>query len=131
VVSAVAGRGAAVKLRPVKIAGLSTYVPPRLLTNADLERMVETSDEWIRQRTGIQERRWAADGEGATDLARVASLEALKRAGKNPTREGLVHAFESMQLNLGGFNVGYSPTTRTGSEFVDLTMISKGGKFIR
>ena len=57
--------------------------------------------------------------------------EALKRAGKNPTRESLVHAFETMQLNLGGFNVGFSPTTRTGSEFVDLTMISKNGKFIR
>lgn len=57
--------------------------------------------------------------------------EALKRAGKNPTRESLVAAFESMQLNLGGFNVGFSPTSRTGSEFVDLTMISKNGKFIR
>ncbi len=57
--------------------------------------------------------------------------EALRRAGRNPTRESLVQAFESMQLNLGGFNVGYSPKTRTGSEFVDLTMISKGGKFIR
>ena len=57
--------------------------------------------------------------------------EALKRAGKNPTRESLVQAFESMQLNMGGFNVGFSPTTRTGSEFVDLTMISKNGKFIR
>jgi len=57
--------------------------------------------------------------------------EALKRAGKNPTREGLVTAFESLKLNLGGFQLAYSPTTRTGSEFVDLTMISKGGKFIR
>ena len=57
--------------------------------------------------------------------------EALKRAGKTPTREGLVQAFEAMQLNMGGFNVGFSPQTRTGSEFVDLTMISKNGKFIR
>jgi branched-chain amino acid transport system substrate-binding protein len=57
--------------------------------------------------------------------------EALKRAGKNPTRESLVTAFESLKLDLGGFQVGYSPTTRTGSEFVDLTMISKNGKFIR
>ena len=57
--------------------------------------------------------------------------EALKRAGKNPTRESLVTAFESLKLNFGGFNVAYSPTTRTGSEFVDLTMISKNGKFIR
>jgi branched-chain amino acid transport system substrate-binding protein len=58
-------------------------------------------------------------------------VEALRHAGKNPTRESLVAAFEGMKLNLGGFNVGYSPTSRTGSEFVELTMISKNGKFIR
>ncbi|MGZ5099322.1 MAG: ABC transporter substrate-binding protein [Usitatibacter sp.] len=58
-------------------------------------------------------------------------VEALKRAGKNPTRDSLVQAFESLNLNLGGFNVAYSPTTRTGSEFVELTMISKNGRFIR
>jgi branched-chain amino acid transport system substrate-binding protein len=57
--------------------------------------------------------------------------EALKRAGKTPTRESLVTAFESLKLNLGGFQVAYSPTSRTGSDFVDLTMISKNGKFIR
>jgi branched-chain amino acid transport system substrate-binding protein len=57
--------------------------------------------------------------------------EALKRMGKNPSREGLVTAFESLKLNLGGFLVGYSPQSRTGSEFVDLTMISKNGRFIR
>lgn len=58
-------------------------------------------------------------------------VEALKRAGKNPTRESVVAAFESMNLNFGGYQVGYSPSTRTGSEFVDLTMISRDGKFIR
>jgi branched-chain amino acid transport system substrate-binding protein len=57
--------------------------------------------------------------------------EALKRAGKNPSRESVVAAFESLKLNMGGFNVGFSPSSRTGSEFVDLTMISKNGKFIR
>ncbi|MGZ5081927.1 MAG: ABC transporter substrate-binding protein [Usitatibacter sp.] len=57
--------------------------------------------------------------------------EALKRMGKNPSREGLVAAFEGLNLNYGGFRVAYSPTTRTGSDFVDLTMISKNGKFIR
>jgi branched-chain amino acid transport system substrate-binding protein len=57
--------------------------------------------------------------------------EALKRMGKTPSREGLVTAFESLKLNLGGFQVGYSPSSRTGSEFVDLTMISKNGRFIR
>lgn len=57
--------------------------------------------------------------------------EALRRAGKNPTRESLVQSFETLRMDLGGFRVGYSPTSRTGSEFVELTMISKGGKFIR
>jgi ABC-type branched-subunit amino acid transport system substrate-binding protein len=57
--------------------------------------------------------------------------EALKRAGKNPTRESLVAAFESLHLDLGGFAVGFTPSSRTGSDFVDLTMISKNGKFIR
>lgn len=57
--------------------------------------------------------------------------EVLKRAGKNPTRESVVASFESLKMNIGGFQVAYSPTSRTGSEFVDLTMISKNGKFIR
>ena len=46
----------AIRLRPVRIAGLSTFVPPRVLTNADLEKLVNTTDEWILQRTGIRER---------------------------------------------------------------------------
>jgi ABC-type branched-subunit amino acid transport system substrate-binding protein len=58
-------------------------------------------------------------------------VEALKRAGPRPTRESLVTAFESLNLSLGGFNVAYSPRSRTGSEFVELTMISKNGRFIR
>ena len=58
-------------------------------------------------------------------------VEALKRAGPRPTRESLVQAFESLNLNLGGFNVSYGPKTRSGSDFVELTMISKNGKFIR
>ena len=58
-------------------------------------------------------------------------VEALKRAGRTPSRESLVQAFESMQLDMGGFNVHYGPATRTGSDFVELTMISKNGRFIR
>lgn len=58
-------------------------------------------------------------------------VEALRRAGKNPTRESVVAAFESMHLDFGGYQVGYGPATRTGSEFVDLTMISRDGRFIR
>jgi 3-oxoacyl-[acyl-carrier-protein] synthase-3 len=71
-------------LRPVKIAGLSTYVPPKVLTNADLEKMVETSDEWILQRTGIRERHIVDPGVGTSDLAKEAALEAIRRAGLTP-----------------------------------------------
>lgn len=77
--------------------------------------------------TGIKESYGTMEGY----LSARIMTEALKRAGKNPTRESLVTAFESLKLDLGGFHLAYSPTTRSGSDFVDLTMISKGGKFIR
>jgi len=59
-------------------------------------------------------------------------VEALRRAGKNPTRESLVDALEKMQdVDLGGFYVGYSPKNHAGSKFVDLTIIGRNGKFLR
>ncbi|MDF0668649.1 MAG: ketoacyl-ACP synthase III [Nitrospira sp.] len=63
------------------IAGTGSYAPARVLTNADLERMVATSDEWIRERTGIRERRIAAAGEACSDLAVQAGKRALTAAG--------------------------------------------------
>lgn len=63
------------------IAGTGSYTPARVLTNADLERMVATSDEWIRERTGIRERRIAATGEACSDLAVQAGKRALTAAG--------------------------------------------------
>ncbi|MGC4096738.1 MAG: beta-ketoacyl-ACP synthase III [Nitrospira sp.] len=63
------------------IAGTGSYAPARVLTNADLERMVATSDEWIRERTGIRERRIAAPGEACSDLAVQAGKRALAAAG--------------------------------------------------
>ena len=59
-------------VRRVKIAGLGTYVPPHVLTNADLERMVETTDEWILQRTGIRERHIVEPGMATSDIAEPA-----------------------------------------------------------
>ena len=64
-----------------RIAGTGKYLPQRVLTNADLERMVETTDEWIRTRTGIEFRHIAADGELTSDLAYKAGLAALENAG--------------------------------------------------
>jgi 3-oxoacyl-[acyl-carrier-protein] synthase-3 len=65
---------------PVTITGLGCHVPERRLTNADLERLVDTSDEWIMTRTGIRERRIAADDEALTDIALPAARQALDDA---------------------------------------------------
>ncbi len=69
------------QLRPVKISGLSTYVPPRVLTNADLEKLVNTTDEWILQRTGIRERHIVGPGVATSDLAKIAAEGAMREAG--------------------------------------------------
>ncbi len=63
------------------VRGCGAYLPAKILTNADMERLVETSDEWIVQRTGIRERHIAADGEKTSDLALIAAQQALERAG--------------------------------------------------
>ena len=65
----------------VTIAGTGSYVPERVLTNADLEKIVETTDEWITSRTGIKERRIAADGQATSDLATEAAKKAMADAG--------------------------------------------------
>ncbi len=77
-------------LRRVRISGLATYVPPRLLTNADLERMVETTDEWILQRTGIRERHIVDPGVATSDLAKEAALGAIAQAGVTPDDIGFI-----------------------------------------
>jgi 3-oxoacyl-[acyl-carrier-protein] synthase-3 len=64
-----------------RIAGTGSYLPERVLTNADLEKLVETSDEWIRDRTGISERRVAAEGQTTGDLAEIAARRAMEAAG--------------------------------------------------
>ncbi|MBL68567.1 MAG: 3-oxoacyl-ACP synthase [Verrucomicrobiales bacterium] len=63
------------------ITGIGSYVPERVLANADLEKIVETSDDWITTRTGIKERRMAADGEHTSTMATAAGRIALERAG--------------------------------------------------
>src|SRR3954468_10431641 len=65
----------------VSITGLGCYVPDRVVTNAELSTLVETSDEWIVERTGIRERRIAAPDEALTDLALPAARAALAEAG--------------------------------------------------
>ncbi len=65
----------------IGILGMGSYLPEKRLTNKDLERMVDTTDEWIFSRTGIRERRLAAEGQASSDLALPACQEALKAAG--------------------------------------------------
>jgi 3-oxoacyl-[acyl-carrier-protein] synthase-3 len=73
-----------------RIAGTGSYLPEKILTNADLESLVDTSDEWIRTRTGISQRHVAADGETTTDLAEHAARRALAAAGVTASEVDLI-----------------------------------------
>src|SRR5881398_2863128 len=71
-------------LRTVSIIGTGSYVPEKILTNEDLSRIVDTSDEWITTRTGIKERRVAAKDETTSDMAAKAALKAIEQAKISP-----------------------------------------------
>lgn len=73
-----------------KIAGTGSYLPEKIVTNADLEKILDTSDEWIRDRTGIRERRVAYEGETSGDMAEVAAQRAMDAAGIDPQDIGLL-----------------------------------------
>lgn len=77
-------------MRYSRIAGTGGYLPERVLTNADLARMVDTSEEWIVDRTGVRKRHIAAEGETTCDLAEHASRRALEAAGVGPRDIDLV-----------------------------------------
>jgi 3-oxoacyl-[acyl-carrier-protein] synthase-3 len=70
--------------------GVGAYLPKRVLTNADMSKIVDTSDEWIRERTGIRSRHIAADGELTSDLGIAAARQAMVRAGIDPVDVDLV-----------------------------------------
>ena len=73
-----------------KITGVAGYVPPKVLTNADLERMVETNDEWIRTRTGIRERHIAEEGMASSHLATEAAKTLLEKTKTDPSEIDLI-----------------------------------------
>ncbi len=77
-------------MKKVGIIGVGEYLPKKIITNADLEKMVDTSDEWITSRTGIKERRLAAKNEATSDLATKAAKEALDDAGIKPVDVELI-----------------------------------------
>lgn len=70
-------------MRRTRVAGLGHYVPPKVVTNDDLAKIMETSDAWIQERTGIQKRHFAEEGMGASDLAFEATKRLLQKTGKH------------------------------------------------
>jgi 3-oxoacyl-[acyl-carrier-protein] synthase-3 len=76
-----------------RIVGTGFHVPARVVTNDDLAKLMDTTDEWIRSRTGIQERRWAVEGETSAELAQRAAERALEMAGVEPKQlDAIVYA---------------------------------------
>lgn len=78
------------EVRSAGIIGMGSFLPARVITNEDLEKMVDTSDEWIKTRTGISERHMAGDGETTSDLAFHAAEKALEDAGISPEELDLI-----------------------------------------
>jgi 3-oxoacyl-[acyl-carrier-protein] synthase-3 len=86
-----------------RILGIGMSVPSRVVTNHELAMKMETSHEWIVERTGIEERRWVEPGEGGADLATKASREAIERAGIQPKDiELIIYATLSPDFNFPG-----------------------------
>ena len=73
-----------------KIIGTGSYLPEKVVTNADLEKILDTSDQWIRERTGIRERRLSHDDENSGDMAEIAAQRAMEAAGTDPKEIGLL-----------------------------------------
>lgn len=73
-----------------RIVGLGSYLPEKILTNFDLEKLVDTSDEWIKTRTGISERRIAREDQAASDMGYLAAEKALEMAGKTANQIDLI-----------------------------------------
>src|SRR4051812_23400383 len=73
-----------------RILGTGSYLPERVLTNSDLEKMVDTTDEWIRSRTGIERRHIAAESQTTCDLAEAAARRAMQAAGVGPADIDLI-----------------------------------------
>ena len=91
------------KAMRAKITGTGMYVPDRVVTNKDLEALMDTSDEWIRQRSGIQERRFIQEGQLPADLAEAACRQALDDAGLEPDQvDCIVLATLSPQADFPG-----------------------------
>ena len=90
-------------MRGSRILGMGHYVPERVVRNEDLKQWMDTTDEWIVQRTGIRERRWVEGDVGSTDLALPAAKQALDEAGiKASDLDMILFATLSPDLNFPG-----------------------------
>lgn len=126
------------KTQNIAIAGLGSFLPAKVLSNADLERMVDTSDEWITKRTGIRERRIVEDDVATSDLAVKASIAALEDADLEPSDLDLIitstitpdHLFPStscyVQEKLGARNVGAFDVLAACAGFVYALSVAQG-----
>jgi len=122
----------------VKILGTGSYAPEKILTNAELEKRIETSDEWIAERTGIRSRRIAADGQPTSDLAARAARRALEASGTRPEDvDTLIVATSSpdrvvpptavyVQKELGCWNAGCSDLIAACSGFTYALHAARG-----
>src|SRR5215470_14148011 len=88
--SAIRTKGRLATLRRAKITAVSHYVPDRCVTNQDLEKIVDTSDEWIFERTGIRERRVVAKGQATSDLGAAAARAVLEKRRIDPSELDLI-----------------------------------------
>jgi len=126
------------QLRGARVAGTGSFVPPKVLSNRDLERLVETSDEWIYARTGIQERHIAENGVPSSDLAAEAARLAIKEASISPLDIELVLVATvtpdrmfpstacSLQEKLGALNAAASDLSAACSGFIYGLTLAKG-----
>jgi 3-oxoacyl-[acyl-carrier-protein] synthase-3 len=93
-------------MKKSRILGVGRYLPEKIVTNFDLEKMMDTTDEWIRQRTGIEQRRFAAEGEGAALMGARAGEEAIRNAGlKKEDIDFIIFATLSPDYNFPGSGV--------------------------
>lgn len=124
-------------LKSVGIVGLGIYVPEKVMTNADWGKLVDTSDEWIRTRTGIQERRYAVEGQGTSDLGVEAAKKALEDAGMKPEEVELIilatctpdyraqNASSLIQVKLGAENAAAFDVSAACSGFIYALTVGK------
>jgi len=126
------------EIQKIAITGLGSFLPEKILSNADLEKMVDTSDEWILKRTGIRQRRIVEDGVATSDLAAKASLSALEDAKLSPSELDLIitstvtpdHLFPStscyIQDKIGAVNAGAFDILAACAGFVYALSIAQG-----